>query len=167
MVAYVGVHEFLVFDDADVDEAVAGAIASKYRNTGQTCVCTNRFLVQDGSYAAFSAKLVEALGALKVGDGLEAGTQQGPLIDANAVAKVEEHIADAVAKDGRVIVGGRRHALGGTFFQPTVVADATPAMAVAQEETFGPLAPVRPENAEAVEITKVRRSVREALPCHL
>jgi succinate-semialdehyde dehydrogenase / glutarate-semialdehyde dehydrogenase len=133
---------FIVFDDADVDAAVAGAIASKYRNTGQTCVCTNRFLVQDGIYAAFSAKLVEAVGALKVGDGLEAGTQQGPLIDANAVAKVEEHIADAVAKGGRVIVGGRRHALGGTFFQPTVVADATPAMAVAQEETFGPLAPL-------------------------
>jgi succinate-semialdehyde dehydrogenase/glutarate-semialdehyde dehydrogenase len=133
---------FIVFDDADVDAAVAGAIASKYRNTGQTCVCTNRFLVQDGIYAAFSAKLVEAVGALKVGDGLEAGTQQGPLIDAAAVAKVEEHIADAVAKGGRVIAGGKRHALGGTFFQPTVLADATPAMLVSSEETFGPLAPL-------------------------
>ena len=133
---------FIVFDDADVDAAVAGAIASKYRNTGQTCVCTNRFLVQDGIYAAFSAKLVEAVGALKVGDGLQAGTQQGPLIDMNAVLKVEEHIADAVKKGGRVIAGGKRHTLGGTFFQPTVVADATPEMAVAQEETFGPLAPL-------------------------
>ena len=131
---------FIVFDDADVDAAVQGAIASKYRNTGQTCVCTNRFLVQDGIYAAFSAKLVEAVGALKVGNGMEAGTQQGPLIDLNAVLKVEEHIADAVKKGGKVIAGGKRHALGGTFFQPTVVLDATPEMAVAREETFGPVA---------------------------
>ncbi|HET9599397.1 MAG TPA: NADP-dependent succinate-semialdehyde dehydrogenase [Anaeromyxobacteraceae bacterium] len=133
---------FIVFDDADVDAAVAGAIASKYRNTGQTCVCTNRFLVQDGIHASFSARLVEAVGALKVGDGLEPGTQQGPLIDTKAVAKVEEHIADAVAKGGRILTGGRRHARGGTFFEPTVIEGATPAMAVAQEETFGPLAPL-------------------------
>jgi succinate-semialdehyde dehydrogenase/glutarate-semialdehyde dehydrogenase len=131
---------FIVFDDADVDAAVAGAIASKYRNTGQTCVCTNRFLVQDGIYPAFVAKLAEAVGALKVGNGLEASTQQGPLIDMNAVKKVEEQIADALAQGGRVVAGGKRHALGGTFFQPTVVVDATPAMAVAREETFGPLA---------------------------
>jgi succinate-semialdehyde dehydrogenase/glutarate-semialdehyde dehydrogenase len=131
---------FIVFDDADLDAAVAGAIASKYRNTGQTCVCTNRFLVQDGIYPAFVAKLAEAVGALKVGNGLEAGTQQGPLIDMNAVKKVEEQIADALAKGGRVVAGGKRHALGGTFFQPTVVVDATPAMAVAREETFGPVA---------------------------
>jgi succinate-semialdehyde dehydrogenase / glutarate-semialdehyde dehydrogenase len=133
---------FIVFDDADLDAAVAGAIASKYRNTGQTCVCTNRFLVQDGIYPAFAARLAEAVGALKVGNGLEAGTQQGPLIDMNAVHKVEEQIADALARGGRVIAGGKRHALGGTFFQPTVVVDATPAMAVAREETFGPLAPL-------------------------
>jgi succinate-semialdehyde dehydrogenase/glutarate-semialdehyde dehydrogenase len=133
---------FLVFDDADVDAAVAGAIASKYRNSGQTCVCTNRFLVQDGIYAAFAAKLAEAVGRLVVGNGLEANVQQGPLIDANAVAKVEEHIADAIAKGAKVIAGGRRHALGGTFFEPTVLTDAAPGMAVAREETFGPLAPL-------------------------
>jgi succinate-semialdehyde dehydrogenase/glutarate-semialdehyde dehydrogenase len=133
---------FIVFDDADVDAAVVGALASKYRNSGQTCVCTNRFLVQAGVYAAFSRKLAEEVAKLKVGDGLEAGTQQGPLIDAAAVAKVEEHIADAVAKGAKVLAGGRRHALGGTFFEPTVIVDATPAMAVAREETFGPVAPL-------------------------
>ncbi len=133
---------FLVFDDADVDAAVAGAIASKYRNSGQTCVCTNRFLVQDGIYAAFAAKLAEAVGRLVVGNGLEANVDQGPLIDANAVAKVEEHIADAIAKGAKVIAGGRRHALGRTFFEPTVLTDAAPGMAVAREETFGPLAPL-------------------------
>lgn len=131
---------FIVFDDADLDAAVSGAIASKYRNTGQTCVCTNRFLVQDGVYAAFAAKLAEAVGRLKVGNGLKADVQQGPLIDMKAVAKVEEHIADAVARGGKVIVGGKRHALGGSFFEPTVLTDATPAMALAKEETFGPLA---------------------------
>ncbi len=131
---------FIVFDDADVDAAVAGAIASKYRNSGQTCVCTNRFLVQDGIYSAFAAKLAEAVSRLKVGDGLKADTQQGPLIDMKAVEKVEEHLADALAKGGKVITGGKRHALGGSFFQPTVVSDATPAMAVAREETFGPVA---------------------------
>ena len=133
---------FIVFDDADVDAAVSGAMVSKYRNTGQTCVCTNRFLVQDGVHAAFAAKLAEAVGRLKVGNGLKADVQQGPLIDMNAVAKVEEHIADAVAKGGKVIVGGKRHALGGSFFEPTVLTDATPAMALAKEETFGPLAPL-------------------------
>jgi succinate-semialdehyde dehydrogenase / glutarate-semialdehyde dehydrogenase len=133
---------FIVFDDADVDAAVAGAIASKYRNSGQTCVCTNRFLVQDGIYAAFAAKLVEAVSRLKVGDGLKADTQQGPLIDMKAVVKVEEHLADALAKGGKVITGGKRHALGGSFFQPTVVTEATPDMAVSREETFGPVAPL-------------------------
>jgi succinate-semialdehyde dehydrogenase/glutarate-semialdehyde dehydrogenase len=133
---------FIVFDDADLDAAVAGALASKYRNSGQTCVCTNRFLVQDGVYAAFGAKLAEAVARLKVGDGLKPDTQQGPLIDDGAVAKVEEHIADALAKGARVLTGGKRHALGGTFFEPTVIADATPDMAVAREETFGPLAPL-------------------------
>lgn len=133
---------FIVFDDADLDAAVAGAIASKYRNTGQTCVCTNRFLVQAGVCDAFTAKLVEAVGRLKVGNGLEPEVQQGPLIDEAAVAKVEEHLADALAKGARVVCGGKRHALGGTFFEPTVVADVAADMAVAHEETFGPLAPL-------------------------
>lgn len=133
---------FIVFEDADLDAAVVGAIASKYRNTGQTCVCTNRFLVQDSIYESFSAKLIEAVSRLKVGDGLKMDVQQGPLIDMAAVEKVEEHIADAVAKGARVILGGRRHALGGTFFEPTVMVDVRPDMAVSQEETFGPLAPL-------------------------
>ena len=133
---------FIVFDDADLDAAVAGAIASKYRNSGQTCVCTNRFLVQDGIHDAFAERLGEAVGRLTVGNGLRPDVQQGPLIDLAAVEKVEEHVADAIAKGGRVVVGGERHALGGTFFQPTVIAGATPEMAVAREETFGPLAPL-------------------------
>ena len=133
---------FIVFDDADLDAAVAGAMASKFRNTGQTCVCTNRLLVQDGVYDAFSTKLVAAVSRLKVGDGMAEGVQQGPLIDMAAVEKVEEHIQDAVAKGGRVILGGQRHALGGTFFEPTILVDAAPDMAVAREETFGPLAPL-------------------------
>jgi succinate-semialdehyde dehydrogenase/glutarate-semialdehyde dehydrogenase len=133
---------FLVFDDADLDAAVEGAIASKYRNTGQTCVCANRLLVQDGVYDAFAAKLSAAVAKLKVGNGLEAGVTQGPLIDLKAVLKVEEHIADAVKKGARVVAGGRRHALGGTFFEPTVLADVNPQMAVAREETFGPVAPL-------------------------
>jgi succinate-semialdehyde dehydrogenase/glutarate-semialdehyde dehydrogenase len=140
---------FLVFDDADLDAAIEGALASKYRNSGQTCVCTNRLLVQDGVYGAFTAKLAEAVAKLKVGNGLEAGTQQGPLIDVAAVQKVEEHIADALAKGARVVCGGKRHALGGTFFEPTVLVDATPRMAVAREETFGPLAPVFRFSTEA------------------
>ncbi len=133
---------FIVFDDADLDAAVQGAIASKYRNTGQTCVCANRLLVQDGVYDAFAAKLAAAVAKLKVGDGLKGETQQGPLSDDKAVLKVEEHIADAVKKGARIIAGGKRHALGGTFFEPTILADVTPAMAVAKEETFGPVAPL-------------------------
>jgi succinate-semialdehyde dehydrogenase/glutarate-semialdehyde dehydrogenase len=133
---------FIVFDDADIDAAVEGAIASKYRNTGQTCVCANRLLVQDKVYGAFADKLAAAVQKLKVGNGLEAGVSQGPLIDMNAVEKVEAHIADAVGKGARVVAGGRRHQLGGTFFEPTILADVTPAMAVAREETFGPVAPL-------------------------
>ena len=133
---------FIVFDDADLDAAVDGAMTSKFRNSGQTCVCANRILVQDGVYEAFADKLARAVSALKVGDGLEAGVQQGPLIDTAAVEKVEEHIADVVAGGGRVVVGGGRHDLGGSFFQPTLVTDVTPAMKVAREETFGPLAPL-------------------------
>jgi len=133
---------FIVFDDADLDAAVQGALASKYRNTGQTCVCANRVLVQSGVYEAFTRKLVEAVSKLRVGDGLKGVTEQGPLIDEKALAKVEEHIADAVGKGARVAIGGKRHALGGTFFQPTVLTDVKPNMAVAREETFGPIAPL-------------------------
>jgi succinate-semialdehyde dehydrogenase/glutarate-semialdehyde dehydrogenase len=133
---------FIVFDDADLDLAVQGAIASKYRNTGQTCVCANRLLVQEGVYDAFVAKLVEAVRKLRVGDGLKGATDQGPLIDAKAVAKVEEHIADAIGKGGKVVLGGKRHALGGTFFEPTIITGVTPDMMVAREETFGPVAPI-------------------------
>ena len=133
---------FIVFDDADLDAAVAGAMLSKYRNMGQTCVCANRLYVQEGVYDAFAGKLAAAVERLKVGDGLEEGVQQGPLINAEALAKVEAHIADALAKGGRVTVGGHRHELGGTFFQPTVLCDVTPDMAVAREETFGPVAPL-------------------------
>ncbi|MCP5150032.1 MAG: NADP-dependent succinate-semialdehyde dehydrogenase [Ectothiorhodospiraceae bacterium] len=133
---------FIVFDDADLDAAVAGAMASKYRNAGQTCVCANRILVQDGVYDAFAEKLAKAAAAMKVGNGLEAGVQQGPLIDAAAVAKVEEHIEDAVAKGAKVITGGKRHDLGRTFFEPTVLAGVTSEMKVAREETFGPVAPL-------------------------
>lgn len=121
---------------------VAGAVCSKYRNTGQTCVCTNRFLVQDGVYDAFLEKFTAAVARLKVGDGQEEGVHQGPLIDDKAVRHMEAQIADALAKGGRVVLGGRRHALGGTFFEPTVIADAGPKMLVSTEETFGPVAPV-------------------------
>ena len=133
---------FIVFDDADLDLAVQGAIASKYRNTGQTCVCANRLLVQEGVYDAFVAKLVEAVRKLRIGDGLQGATEQGPLIDAKAVAKVEEHIADALAKGGKIVLGGKRHALGGTFFEPTIITGVQPTMMVAREETFGPVAPI-------------------------
>jgi succinate-semialdehyde dehydrogenase / glutarate-semialdehyde dehydrogenase len=133
---------FIVFDDADLDAAVEGAIASKYRNTGQTCVCVNRIYVQDGVYDAFASKLSEAVKKLKPAPGLEPGATQGPLIDDKAVAKVEEHIADAVTKGARVVLGGNRHALGGRFFEPTVIVDVTPSMMVAREETFGPVAPL-------------------------
>ncbi|MCP5368347.1 MAG: NADP-dependent succinate-semialdehyde dehydrogenase [Hyphomicrobiales bacterium] len=133
---------FIVFDDADLDAAVEGAMISKYRNTGQTCVCANRLLVQAGVYDAFAEKLAAAVTALKVSNGMEDGAQQGPLIDMAAVEKVEEHIADATSKGARVVCGGRRHALGGSFFQPTILADVTTDMAVAREETFGPVAPL-------------------------
>lgn len=133
---------FIVFDDADLDAAVEGAVASKYRNTGQTCVCTNRFLIQDRIYEAFASKLMARVAQFIVGDGLKGETQQGPLIDMRAVEKVEAHIADAVRKGARIILGGKRHELGGAFFQPTILADVTPEMAVAREETFGPVAPL-------------------------
>jgi succinate-semialdehyde dehydrogenase/glutarate-semialdehyde dehydrogenase len=133
---------FVVFDDADLDAAVEGAVASKYRNTGQTCVCTNRFLIQEEIYDAFAAKLAARVGKFTVGDGLKGETQQGPLIDMHAVEKVEAHIADAVGKGARIVLGGKRHELGGTFFQPTILADVTCEMAIAREETFGPVAPL-------------------------
>uniref|UniRef100_UPI0035AE1ECC NAD-dependent succinate-semialdehyde dehydrogenase n=1 Tax=Dongia sp. TaxID=1977262 RepID=UPI0035AE1ECC len=133
---------FIVFDDADLDAAVEGAMMSKFRNTGQTCVCANRIYVQDKVYDAFVEKLKAAVGKMKIGDGLKGETQQGPLIDMKAVAKVEEHIADAVGKGAKVAVGGKRHALGGSFFEPTILTEVTPQMAVAKEETFGPLAPL-------------------------
>lgn len=133
---------FIVFDDADLDAAVEGAMISKYRNAGQTCVCANRIYVQDSVYDAFAAKLVAAVAKLTVGNGAEAGITQGPLIDAKAVEKVEQHIADALAKGGRLLAGGKRHALGHSFFEPTIIADVTSEMRVAKEETFGPLAPL-------------------------
>ncbi|MCG9029731.1 NAD-dependent succinate-semialdehyde dehydrogenase, partial [Laribacter hongkongensis] len=133
---------FIVFDDADLDAAVEGALASKYRNAGQTCVCANRLYVQAGVYEAFAAKLAAAVAGLKVGDGFDAGVTQGPLIDEAAVHKVEEHVADALAHGARLLAGGRRHALGGTFFEPTVLTGVTQSMRVAREETFGPLAPL-------------------------
>ena len=133
---------FIVFDDADLDAAVAGAMASKYRNTGQTCVCANRLLVQDGVYDAFAAKLKAAVEAMKVGNGMEPGVAQGPLINADAVAKVEEHIADAVSRGASVVTGGKRHTLGGNFFQPTVLANVPSEALIFREETFGPVAPL-------------------------
>jgi len=133
---------FIVFDDADLDAAVEGALASKYRNAGQTCVCANRLLIQDGIYDAFAARLVERVQALRVGPGTEPGITQGPLIDAAALAKVEAQIADAVRHGARILLGGKRHERGGTFFQPTVLADVTAAMLCMREETFGPVAPL-------------------------
>ena len=133
---------FIVFDDADIDSAIVGAMQSKYRNAGQTCVCANRIFAQDGIYDRFTGKLAEASAALKVGNGLEEGISTGPLIDIKAVEKIESHIQDAVAKGARVVVGGGRHSNGGNFFEPTVLADVTPEMIVSKEETFGPLAPV-------------------------
>src|SRR5512132_4169266 len=133
---------FIVFDDADLDAAVQGAMASKYRNSGQTCVCANRILVQDKVHDAFTEKLVKAVKGLKVGPGLEPGVEQGPLINEAAVEKCEEHIADALDKGAHLVVGGKRHELGGTFFQPTVLADANPQMKIAREEVFGPVAPL-------------------------
>src|SRR6187401_2064077 len=133
---------FIVFDDADLDAAVEGAVISKYRNTGQTCVCANRLLVHDSVYDTFAEKLAVAVRKLRPASGLEAGATQGPLIDDKAVAKVEEHIADAVTKGAKVVLGGKRHSLGGRFFEPTVIVNVTPAMMVAKEETFGPVAPI-------------------------
>ena len=133
---------FLVFDDADLDAAIEGALISKYRHTGQTCVCANRFLVQEGIYDAFAERLAERVRGLVVGDPVGPGVQQGPLISAAALAKVEAHVADALAHGAKLLCGGRPHARGGTFYQPTVLADATPAMRCAREETFGPVAPL-------------------------
>jgi succinate-semialdehyde dehydrogenase/glutarate-semialdehyde dehydrogenase len=133
---------FIVFDDADLDAAVEGALASKYRNTGQTCVCANRLLVQDKVYDAFAAKLTEKVKGMKVGNGMEPGVVQGPLINEAAVEKVEEHISDALSKGAKLLTGGKRHALGGTFFEPTVLANVNTTMKVTREETFGPVAPL-------------------------
>jgi succinate-semialdehyde dehydrogenase/glutarate-semialdehyde dehydrogenase len=133
---------FIVFDDADIDAAVAGAIASKYRNTGQTCVCSNRFLVQEGVYEIFSEKLSKAVAALKVGNGLESDITQGPLIDEAALAKVEELVSEAVSKGAKVVLGGKRHSLGGTFYEPTILANVTNQMRLAKEEIFGPVSPL-------------------------
>jgi len=140
---------FIVFDDADLDAAVNGAIASKYRNTGQTCVCANRLFVQSGVYEAFARKLADAVAKLRIGDGLATETDQGPLIDTNALLKVEEHVADALAKGARVLSGGKRHALGGTFYEPTLLADVDARMLIAREETFGPVAPLFRFDTEA------------------
>jgi len=133
---------FIVFDDADLDAAVEGAIASKYRNAGQTCVCANRIYVQDGVYDEFARRFTEKVKQLKVGNGMEPGVNQGPLIEDKAIVKVEQHIADALSKGARLLLGGKRHELGHSFFQPTVLADVTPAMLVSEEETFGPVAPL-------------------------
>jgi len=131
---------FIVFDDADIDAAVKGAMASKFRNTGQTCVCVNRFFIQHGVYEAFTGKLAEAVAAMRVGNALEGDTEQGPLINAAALAKVELHVGDALEKGAKLLCGGRRHALGGTFFEPTILTEATADMLIAQDETFGPVA---------------------------
>jgi len=133
---------FIVFDDADIDRAVQGAIASKYRNSGQTCVCVNRFLVQDGVYDEFATKLAAAVKAMKVGNGVDENVVQGPLINEAGLAKVQEHVDDAISKGANVTAGGKRHALGGNFFEPTVLTDVTPDMVVAREETFGPISPL-------------------------
>ena len=151
---------FIVFDDADLDAAVAGALASKYRNAGQTCVCANRLLVQSGVYEAFAGKLAEQVRQLSVGAGTEPGISPGPLIDQAALAKVEAHIADAVAKGARLLTGGKRHERGGTFFQPTVLADVTSDMRCAKEETFGPVAPLFRfhDEAEAIQLANATES---------
>ena len=133
---------FIVFDDADLDAAIAGAMASKYRNTGQTCVCANRLYIQDSIYDDFTSRLAQAVSGLKVGDGLKGETHQGPLIDMKAVEKIEDHVKDAVDKGARIVAGGQRHELGGTFYKPTILADVTQDMKVAREETFGPVAPL-------------------------
>lgn len=157
---------FIVFDDADIESAVRGAVAAKYRNSGQTCVCTNRVLVHDGIYDAFAKRLAEAVGDLKVGDGFNAEVDNGPLINADAVAKVEAHIRDASSKGAKVITGGKRHALGGTFFEPTVLIDATTDMAVASEETFGPIAPLFRFKDEA-EAIRIANATEFGLACYV
>ncbi|WP_211474132.1 NAD-dependent succinate-semialdehyde dehydrogenase [Collimonas humicola] len=149
---------FIVFDDADLDAAADGAMASKFRNTGQTCVCANRILVQAGVYDAFAAKLTARVAALKVAPGTTDGATQGPLIDSDALRKVEEHVGDALAKGARLAIGGARHALGGTFYQPTVLLDATPEMQLAQEETFGPVAGLFRFDSEAEAIALANAS---------
>jgi succinate-semialdehyde dehydrogenase/glutarate-semialdehyde dehydrogenase len=133
---------FIVFDDADLDKAVEGAMISKYRNNGQTCVCANRIYVQAGVYDAFAEKLARKVAEMKVGDGFDSGVTVGPLISTSAVEKVEEHIADATTKGAKVLAGGKRHALGGTFFEPTILTGVTRSMMVARDETFGPVAPL-------------------------
>jgi len=156
---------FIVFDDADIDAAVEGAMQSKYRNSGQTCVCANRIYVQDGVYDAFAEKMVKAVSKLKVGPGVEEGTTQGPLINMAALEKVESHVKDAVAHGGKVLIGGKRHALGGTFFEPTIVAEATINMKVSREETFGPLAPLYRFKDEA-EVISLANNVSAGLAAY-
>ncbi|TQV67732.1 NAD-dependent succinate-semialdehyde dehydrogenase [Exilibacterium tricleocarpae] len=156
---------FIVFDDADLDAAVAGAMISKFRNTGQTCVCANRILVQDGVYDAFAAKLTAAVAALQVGNGMEPGVEQGPLIDSAAVAKVEEHVADVLARGGKLAVGGERHPLGQAFYQPTVMTDVARDALVAREETFGPLAPLFRFKTEA-EAIALANDTEYGLACY-
>ena len=150
---------FIVFDDADLDAAVEGAMMSKFRNNGQTCVCANRIYVQAGVYDAFAAKLAAAVAKLNIGDGLEAGTTTGPLISDKAVAKVEDHIADVLAGGGQVVTGGKRHALGGTFFEPTVLTGVTQEMKVSTEETFGPVAPLFKFETEEEVIEKANATI--------
>ena len=150
---------FIVFDDADLDAAVDGAMASKFRNNGQTCVCANRIYVQAGVYDAFAAKLGAAVNKLNVGDGLKDGVTTGPLVNMDAVTKVEEHIADALAKGGKVVAGGKRHALGGSFFEPTIVTGVTDQMLVTNEETFGPLAPLFKFDTEEEVIAKANATI--------
>ncbi|WP_075654859.1 NAD-dependent succinate-semialdehyde dehydrogenase [Pseudochrobactrum sp. B5] len=156
---------FIVFDDADLDRAVAGAIAAKFRNSGQTCVCTNRFFVQSKIYSRFVEKFTEAVEQLKVGNGMDSGTQQGPLIDMNAVEKVEEFIADATKKGGRIVTGGKRHALGGSYFEPTVIADAKPRMRFTKEEIFGPVAPVYKFKSEE-DVVEQANNTEYGLACY-
>jgi succinate-semialdehyde dehydrogenase/glutarate-semialdehyde dehydrogenase len=150
---------FIVFDDADLDAAVQGAMASKFRNNGQTCVCANRIYVQAGVYDAFAQKLADAVNALKVGDGLEEGTDAGPLINENAVVKVQEHIKDVVDHGGKVVTGGARHSKGGTFFEPTVLTGVTQDMKVSTEETFGPVAPLFKFETEQEAIDKANATI--------
>ena len=149
---------FIVFDDADLDAAADGAIISKYRNAGQTCVCANRFFVHEEVYDAFASRLSERVRALKVGRGTESGVTQGPLINADAVTKVEEHLADAKARGAKVATGGRRHALGGTFYEPTVLTGVTPEMQIFREETFGPVAPLIPFKDDADVVALANRT---------